>query len=79
MQNLIPIFFILIIAYFIFFRRGGNMGYCGGFIDPAEARKNGTLNRKYKKTIHNSNEQVIDLGKDEYTVIASENKKLPKQ
>jgi hypothetical protein len=78
MQNLIPIFIIVLIAYFIFSRKGGGMGCCGGHVEP-EPSRNDNMNRNLEKSIQNSNEHVIDLREDEYTVIAPEdNKKLPK-
>ncbi len=77
MQNLIPIFLIAFFVYRIFFRKGGGMGCCGGHAEPQPGR-NDNMNRNLEKSIHNSHEYVIDLREDEYTVIASEDKKLPK-
>ena len=76
MRSLIPFFFIALFVYLIFFRKGG-MGCCGGHMEP-ESRRNDNMNRDLEKSIHNSHERVIDLREDEYTVIAPEDKKLPK-
>ncbi len=76
MRSLIPFFFIALFVYLIFFRKGG-MGCCGGHMEP-EPRRNDKANRNLGKSIHNSHEHVIDLHEDDYTVIASEDKKLPK-
>ena len=43
-----------------------------------EPRRNDNMNRNLEKSIHNNDEQVIDLREDEYTVIAPEDIKLPK-
>ena len=76
MQNLIPIFFIIFFAYLIFSRKGGGMGCCGGHMGP-EPSRNDHMNHNMETT-HNTREQVIDLRDDEYTVIESEDKKLPR-
>jgi len=77
MQNLIPIFFIALFVYLMFFKKGGGMGCCGGHVEP-EPTRHDNVNRNLEKSIHNSHEHVIDLQEDEYSVIASEDKKLPK-
>ena len=77
MQNLIPIFLIAFFVYRIFFKKGRGMGCCGGHMEP-EPRRNDNMNRNLENSIHNSHEHVIDLREDEYTVIAPEDKKLPK-
>ncbi len=76
MRSLIPFFFIALFVYLIFFRKGG-MGCCGGHMEP-EPKRNDNLNRNLEKSIDKNLEHVIDLREDEYTVIASEDKKLPK-
>ena len=77
MQNLIPIFLIILFVYLIFSKKRGGMGCCGGHMEP-EPRRNDNVNRNLEKSIHNSHEHVIVLREDEYTVIASEDKKFPK-
>ena len=76
MQNLIPIFLIVLIAYFIFSRKGG-MGCCGGHMEP-EPRRNDNMNRNPEQSIEDIHKNVIDLREDEYTVIAPEDKTRPK-
>ena len=68
MQSLISFIFIALFVYLIFSRKGG-MGCCGGHSEPERFDNE---NQYPERSIHNSYETVIDLQKDEYTVIGSE-------
>lgn len=64
MQSLIPLFFIGLFIYLIFFRKGG-MGCCGGHGNQEENKQQKTdSDSPSNKTEGN----VIDLEKDEYKI-----------
>lgn len=77
MQDLIPILIMAYFVYIIFSRKGGGMGCCGGHTAQDPGRHDDT-NRSSEKTIHYNRDEVIDLREDEFTVISSEDNKLPK-
>ena len=64
MQSLIPLFFIGLFIYLMFFRKGG-VGCCGGHGNHEEDRqqKIDSDNPSYK-----TEGDVIDLEKDEYKI-----------
>jgi hypothetical protein len=72
MYNLIPLIFIAVFVYLIFFRRGG-VGCCGGHGAHESARYQDVHSGK---SSHDSMENVIDLREDEYTILPSEDDKL---
>lgn len=73
MHNLIPLILIAVFVYLIFFRRGG-MGCCGGH-GAHESERYRDVHRG--KSSHDHLEDVIDLREDEYTILPSEDDKLP--
>jgi hypothetical protein len=69
MQNLIPLIIFGLFVYLIFSRKGG-MGCCGGHsTHEPERHQDGHSG----KSSHDQLENVIDLHKDEYTVLSSKN------
>jgi len=70
MQNLIPLLLIGFIVYLILSRRGrGGMGCCGGH-SPDEHKQQQHSNSG--DLSQDRMEKVIDLRKDEYTVLSSD-------
>jgi hypothetical protein len=67
MQNLIPIILVVFFAYLIFARKGG-MGCCGGHGAHDSKR---IKNEQSGKSPNSRMEDVIDLHKDDYTVLSS--------
>jgi len=65
MQNLLPLILIGLIVYLMFSRKGG-MGCCGGH-DAHEPK--GSQDGNSADLPQNRVEKVIDLRKDEYTVL----------
>ncbi len=70
MQNLLPLILIGFIIYRIFSRKGG-MGCCGGH-GSHELKRHQDV-RSDDLNPENRTEQVIDLRRDEYTVLSSNN------
>ncbi len=70
MQNLLPLILIGFFIYRIFSRKGG-MGCCGGH--GAHEPKRHQDGRSDDLNPENRTEQVIDLRRDEYTVLSSNN------
>ena len=75
MQDLFPLFLAAFFVYLLFFRKGGmGMGCCGG---------HGGRNAEPVKSMHydelseDSKGDVIDLRKDQYTVMTIEEDKHP--
>ena len=68
MQNLLPLILIGFFVYLIFSRKGG-MGCCGGH-GSNEHKQHQDSNPD--DLSHDRMEKVIDLRKDEYTVLPSE-------
>jgi hypothetical protein len=73
MHNLILLIFIAVFVYLIFFRRGG-VGCCGGHGAHESERYQDVHSGK---SSHDRMEDVIDLREDEYTILPSEDDKLP--
>lgn len=69
MQNLLPLILIGFFIYVIFSRKGG-MGCCGGH-GPNEHKQH--QNSNSGDISHDRMENVIDLRKDEYTILPAEN------
>lgn len=69
MQNLLPLIVIGLLVYLIFSRRGG-ISCCGGHDahEPKRPQDANTVERP-----HDRMEKVIDLRKDEYTVLPASN------
>ena len=64
MQSLVPLFFIGLFVYLMFFRKGG-MGCCGGHVNhEKERQKSINSNNQFNKT----EGKVIDLDKNEYKI-----------
>jgi hypothetical protein len=85
MQSLIPLIFIGLFAYLMFSRKGGGMGCCGGHGNHDSERhpdgnhdseRHPDVQSPPQKSIHNREQNVIDLREDEYTVLPSEKHKL---
>jgi hypothetical protein len=68
MQNLFPFIIIAVVAYLIFFRKGG-MGCCGGH---SNHRSTQHQDVHPEKSSNDKVEKVIDLGADEYKIMSSE-------
>ena len=68
MQNILPLIFIGFFIYLIFSRKGGGIGCCGGH-GSSEHRPQQDSNSGDRSQGHM--EKVIDLRKDEYTVLPS--------
>ena len=64
MQSLIPLFFIGLFIYLMFFRKGG-MGCCGGHINHEEDRQHKIDS---KSPSYKTEGNVIDLEKDEHKI-----------
>ena len=65
MQNLIPLIFVGLFGYLIFSKKGGT-GCCGGHADhKSEQNQKGKMGRSF----HGYEENVIDLSKDDYTIL----------
>lgn len=71
MQNLISLILIGLFIYLIFFRKGG-MGCCGGRRSH-EPERHQVYHSNPGDLPHDRMEKVIDLRKDEYTIISSRN------
>jgi hypothetical protein len=67
MQTLIPIILVVFFVYLMFARKGG-MGCCGGHGAHDSQR---LKDEPSKKSPNSRMENVIDLGKDEFTVLSS--------
>lgn len=77
MQGLISIFIFALLMYLLFFRRGsmGSMGCCGGH---GGHDKDHDLRRGPSiRPIDNTQDNVIDLSEDEYTVLPLKEGKSP--
>ncbi len=64
MQSLVPLFFIGLFVYLMFFRKGG-MGCCGGHINQEKDRGH-KINSKSPSD--KTEGRVIDLDKNEYKI-----------
>jgi hypothetical protein len=73
MQNIIPLFFGALFVYLLFFRKGG-MGCCGSH---SSHEKEHDKSRHLNEISANRKEEVIDLGKDQYTVLTVEEDRPP--
>ncbi len=73
MQNLLPLILIGFFMYLIFFRKGG-MGCCGGHSshEPKRHRDGHLSSDDFFRDEHTHTGEVIDLRKDEYTVIETD-------
>ncbi|MBW1999653.1 MAG: hypothetical protein JRJ29_17035 [Deltaproteobacteria bacterium] len=69
MQGLIFIFIFGLLMYLLFFRRGsmGGMGCCGGH--GGHERDHDLPRRPGMRPFDNTEDNVIDLSEDEYTVL----------
>jgi hypothetical protein len=72
MQYLIPLIFIALFVYLIFYRKDG-MGCCSGH-NTYETQQH--QDEHSEKSFYDQMENVIDLREDEYTVLPSKNDKL---
>jgi len=69
MQNLLPLILIGFFVYLIFSRKGGGMGCCGGH---GSSEHKPHQDSRTHDLSHDRMEKVIDLRKDEYTVLPSD-------
>jgi hypothetical protein len=71
MQNLISIIFVGLFVYLMFIRKGG-MGCCGG-----HGNRNSGQDPKVNmgKSSHADGGDVIDLRKDEYTILPTKKRR----
>lgn len=89
MQNIIPLILGAFVVYFLFFRKGGmGMGCCGSHgshgRQSSHDRHGGhghelDQDRHYNELSEDGKEDVIDLWKDQYTVLTVEEDKHSKE
>jgi hypothetical protein len=72
MQNLLPLILIGFFIYLIFFRKGG-MGCCGSHGSHEPKRHQDGHSHSGDLSRDDRMEQVIDLSKDEYTILPARN------
>ncbi len=74
MQNVISLIFVGLVVYLMFSRKGG-MGCCGGHGD-----RQSDQNQKEKMDMpsHGDVGDIIDLNKDEYTILSTKKDKHSK-
>jgi hypothetical protein len=72
MQNILPLILIGIFVYLIFFRKGG-MGCCGTHGSHEPKKPNDSHSHTEDLFRDDPMENVIDLQRDEYTVIPARN------
>ena len=72
MQNLLPLILIGFVVYQIFFRKGG-MGCCGGHGSHGPNRQPDADSLLDDHSRNDGMGKVIDLDKDEYTILPSRN------
>lgn len=72
MQNLLPLILIGFIVYLIFSRKGG-MGCCGGHGSHEPKRHQDGHSHSDDLSRDDRVEKVIDLSKDEYTILPARN------
>jgi hypothetical protein len=71
MQNVISFIFFGLVVYLMFIRKGG-MGCCGGHeVHKPESNQNVNMG----KSPHGDGGDVIDLRKDEYTILPAKNER----
>ncbi len=75
MQSIIPLIIIGVFVYLMFSRRGGGMGCCGSHGSHDSAPHQDTKSRNNLSPVRQ--EDVIELGKDEYTILPSKGDKRP--
>lgn len=77
MQGIIPLVIIGVFLYLFLFRRGGmgGMGCCGSHGSHDSAPHQDTKSRDRLSQI--GQEDVIELGKDEYTILSPKGDKRP--
>lgn len=82
MQDLIPLFLGALFVYLLFFRKGGmGMGCCGGHGNHNSHGSQGghdlgsDKNKHFHELSEDRYEEVIDLRKDQYTVLTVEEDK----
>jgi hypothetical protein len=75
MQTLIPLIFIGLFAYLMFSRRGGGMGCCGSH---GGHGTESSQRSQSEKSINENTDSVIDLKKDEYTILPSNDERRPR-
>lgn len=74
MQSLLPLILAAFFVYLLFFRKGG-MGCCGAHGDHGTEPD---MNRKPETLHSNAKGDIIDLRKDQYTVLPMEDDMDPK-
>lgn len=74
MQNLISLIFVGLFVYLMFSRKGG-MGCCGGHWGH-KSEQDQKVNMG--KSSHGDGGDVIDLRKDEYTILPTKDDKRPR-
>jgi hypothetical protein len=82
MQDLFPLFLSAIFVYLLFFRKGGmGMGCCGGHGGHGDHSGHGhepDKGRHFNELPGDRKEDVIELRKDQYTVLTVEEEKHSK-
>ncbi len=74
MQNAISLIFIGLVVYLMFSRKGG-MGCCGGHgVHKPEQNQNVNMG----KSSHGDSGDVIDLRKNEYTILPTKDDERPR-
>ncbi len=73
MQNLISLIFVGLFAYLVFSRKGG-MGCCGGH---GGHKSDQNQKENIDRSSHGDTGDVIDLNKDEYSILSSKVVKAP--
>lgn len=86
MQNIIPLILGAFVVYFLFFRKGGmGMGCCGSHGRQSSHDRHGghghelDQDRHFNELSEDGKEDVIDLWKDQYTVLTVEEDKHSKE
>jgi len=72
MQNLLPLILIGFFVYLIFFRKGGGMGCCGRHSSHKPKRHQDGHSHSGDLP-QDRMEKVIDIRKDEYTILPAKN------
>ncbi|MCG6971872.1 MAG: hypothetical protein LJE66_01880 [Desulfobacterales bacterium] len=78
MQDLFPLLILALFVYLLFFRKGGmGMGCCDGHSGHGGHGREPHENRHFNAFPEGKKEDVIDLRKDQYTVLPVEEDQQP--
>ena len=79
MQDLFPLLLAALFVYLLFFRKGGmGMGCCGGHGSHGGHGHEPDKDRYFDELSEDGKGEVIDLQKDQYTVMTLEEDQHPK-